>query len=121
LITITGVSAAASELDELEVTPIGPRRGATEGHPIEGIRELSNDGRTSVGIWECTPGRFPVRRDGSHSFMYVLSGEATVVGSEGDRHELRPGSVLVEPDGWTGEWEIRTTIRKVSVITRTID
>jgi uncharacterized protein len=119
LTTITGVSTSAEALDRVEVAVIGPRQGATEGDPVESAWELSNDGRTSIGIWECTPGRFPVKRDGSHSFMYVLSGEATVRGTEGDQHELRPGSVLVEPDGWTGEWEIRSTIRKVSVVTRT--
>lgn len=119
--TITGVSTSAERLDDVEVTVIGPRRGATHGDPVESACELSSDGQTSVGIWECTPGRFPVVRDGSHSFMYVLSGEATVTGTDGDRHELRPGSVLVEPDGWTGEWEIRATIRKVSVVTQTRD
>jgi hypothetical protein len=116
---IAGVAASPEVLETLMLSVIGPRRAAVEGDPVESVCEISNDGRTSVGVWECTPGRFPVARDGTHSFMYVLAGEATVAGSDGSTHELRRGAVLVEPDGWTGEWAIRSTIRKVYVMTRT--
>jgi uncharacterized cupin superfamily protein len=45
--------------------------------------------------------------------MYILSGDATITDLDGVQHELTPGSVLVLPYGWAGEWDIRETIRKV--------
>jgi uncharacterized protein len=116
---LPGVSLSPDELRVLVLEPIGPRADPSQGEPFESAREVSNDGRTAVGVWECTAGRFPVARDGTHSFMYILAGSATVRGSDGDTHELAPGAILVEPDGWTGEWDIRETIRKVYVMTRT--
>jgi hypothetical protein len=118
-ITVGGVSVSPAALADLPLNTVGPRRGAHHGSPVESVQQISNEGLTEVGVWECTPGRFPVTRDGSHSFMYVLSGHASIHGSGGDVHELRPGTVMVEPDRWTGEWEITETIRKVYVITRT--
>jgi uncharacterized cupin superfamily protein len=118
-ITVAGVSVSPAHLADLPLNTVGPRKGAVHGSPVERVQQISNEGLTEVGVWECTPGRFPVTRDGSHSFMYVLSGRASIYGSGGDVHELRPGTVMVEPDRWTGEWEIKETIRKVYVITRT--
>ncbi|HEY0700789.1 MAG TPA: cupin domain-containing protein, partial [Micromonospora sp.] len=76
------------------------------------------DGRCAV--WECAPGVFPRVKDERASFMYVLSGEATVTDADGTAHELTAGSVLVLPYGWVGQWDIRTTIRKVYVHTTPI-
>jgi uncharacterized cupin superfamily protein len=45
--------------------------------------------------------------------MHFVAGEATIVGDDGVTHEIRPGTVLVVPDGWRGVWHIRTTVRKV--------
>jgi uncharacterized cupin superfamily protein len=118
-VTPEGTSLSPAELHTLPLELVGPRANPSSGEPVESVREISDDGRTTIGLWECTPGRFPVRRSGTHSFMYILSGSATVRGSDGQIHELLPGAILVEPDGWAGEWEIRDTIRKVYAITRT--
>jgi uncharacterized cupin superfamily protein len=96
-----------------------PRRDPTEGEPVESIRRLFQEQGTIVGIWESTPGRYPASKRGCHSFMYILSGRATLIDSDGASHEVGAGSVLVEPDGWSGEWHVHETLRKVYVLSPT--
>jgi uncharacterized cupin superfamily protein len=64
-------------------------------------------------VWACDPGVYPRVKDRRGSFMYIISGDATITDRDGVRHELTPGSVLVLPYGWAGRWDIRQTIRKV--------
>jgi uncharacterized cupin superfamily protein len=64
-------------------------------------------------IWACGAGVFPRVKDKRGSFMYIISGDATIVDEDGTSHELTADSVLVLPFGWVGTWHIRETIRKV--------
>jgi uncharacterized cupin superfamily protein len=56
---------------------------------------------------------FPRVKDKRGSFMYILSGDATIVDQGGTSHELTADSVLVLPFGFAGTWHIRETIRKI--------
>ena len=94
------------------------RPDPSAGAPRESFKRLSENASSVSGVWECTPGRFPVKRDGSHSMMYIVSGTGRIIDADGTAHEIRPGSVHIEPDQWEGEWEITTTVRKFYVITR---
>jgi uncharacterized cupin superfamily protein len=64
-------------------------------------------------IWACGAGVFPRVKDKRGSFMYIISGDATIVDEDGTSHELTADCVLVLPFGWVGTWHIRETIRKV--------
>jgi uncharacterized cupin superfamily protein len=64
-------------------------------------------------VWACGAGVFPRVKDKRGSFMYILSGDATIVDEDGTSHELTADTVLVLPFGWIGTWHIRETIRKV--------
>jgi uncharacterized cupin superfamily protein len=64
-------------------------------------------------VWACGAGVFPRVKDKRGSFMYILSGDASIVDESGSTHELTAGSALVLPFGWRGAWHIRETIRKV--------
>jgi uncharacterized cupin superfamily protein len=66
-------------------------------------------------IWACDAGVFPRVKDRRGSFMYIISGDATITDQDGTSHELTAGSVLVLPYGWAGTWHIRETIRKFYV------
>ena len=66
-----------------------------------------------LAVWACGAGVFPRVKDRRGSFMYILSGDATIVDADGTSHELTADSVLVLPFGWVGTWHIRETIRKV--------
>jgi uncharacterized protein len=107
------------KLGELPLQRSGPRAGATGGEPAESELELYNDGKVEVGVWECTPGEFPSIKDGITEEMLFLSGEATIFGDDGTEYEVKPGVLIVTPDGWKGRWKIRQTVRKVYTIWHT--
>ena len=98
--------------------PIGPKPGATDGEPFESAVEIFDDGRTEVGVWECTPGSFPSQKEGISEIMYFIGGEGTITDADGTPHAIGPGVEMMFPDGWKGSWEIRETIRKIYVIVK---
>lgn len=107
--------SVAVDVASAELTPLGswpPGGGALEGDPQASGVELHVDDRVEYGIWECTPGVYASSRSGYSEQFTIISGEASIVDDDGTRHELRPGVVMVLPDGWSGTWEIRQTIRK---------
>ncbi|SNR72852.1 cupin domain-containing protein [Puniceibacterium sediminis] len=77
----------------------------------------SGDGRTMIGVWECTPGRFTADRTASGEYCHILSGRASVSNSDGSgTRDIGPGDLLVLPQGWTGEWVIHEHIRKLFIM-----
>ena len=73
----------------------------------------SADGTISSGVWECDEGRFQAKFAGYGETMHVVSGEVECTGVDGTNFTLRPGDSMTFPRGWTGEWNIRTKLRKV--------
>ena len=84
-----------------------------EGVPFAHEKTVFNGADGFFAIWACDAGVFPRVKDKRGSFMYILSGQATIVDQDGTSHELTADSVLVLPFGWVGTWHIRETIRKV--------
>jgi uncharacterized cupin superfamily protein len=108
------------DLEKLEPERRRAHPDAIDGTPEEAWTELFDDGTVSVGVWECGPGTVTAERAADSEHMYVLSGEATVFEDGGPTIELRAGSELITPQGWTGRWEIHSRIRKIYTIwTRT--
>ena len=84
-----------------------------EGVPFAHEKTVFDGPDGFFAIWACGAGMFPRVKDRRGSFMYILSGDATIVDAGGTSHELTADSVLVLPFGWVGTWHIRETIRKV--------
>ena len=84
-----------------------------EGVPFANEKTVFDGADGFFAIWACDAGVFPRVKDKRGSFMYILSGDATIVDEDGTSHELTADSVLVLPFGWVGTWHIRETIRKV--------
>jgi uncharacterized cupin superfamily protein len=84
-----------------------------EGVPIAHERTVLNGPDGFFAVWACGAGVFPRVKDKRGSFMYIISGDASLVDQDGTAHELTSGSVLVLPFGFAGTWHIRQTIRKV--------
>jgi uncharacterized cupin superfamily protein len=84
-----------------------------EGVPFAHEKTVFNGADGFFAVWACGAGVFPRVKDKRGSFMYILSGDATIVDQDGTSHELTADSVLVLPFGWVGTWHIRETIRKV--------
>ena len=90
------------------------------GDPHESSTTLWSHNRLEAGVWECTPGEFPFRRDGYDEVFCLLSGRATLhvdgPAGNGPSFDLRAGSVLLTPAGLTGRWMVHETIRKAYTI-----
>lgn len=94
----------------------------------EGQKEASNllwtsaDGRTKIGVWECTPGHFTADRTAGGEYCHIISGRASVSNADGSgTRDIGPGDLLVLPQGWTGEWAIHEHMRKLFVISSSPD
>ena len=103
---------------QLQLNHIGPRAGADEGDPQVSIVELYDDGQSDVGVWECTPGSWPIENRQDTETVYVLSGAGMIEHADGSSLAINEGSVFVLPKGWSGRWRITDTLRKVYVIVR---
>jgi uncharacterized cupin superfamily protein len=117
--TTIPVVAYAADPETMALTVRGPHKGAVAGAPVESVHVLFSDGGGRSGVWECTPGSFDSARNGDTELMHFLSGAGTITTADGTVHEIRPGAVLVAPDGWRGTWVIRETVRKVYTIWNT--
>lgn len=104
------------EPERTELSSGGPRVPALAGEPVESFRVLHRDQNGRSGIWECTPGRFESVRAGDTELMHFVAGAGTITTADGTVHEIRPGAVIIAPDGWRGTWDIRETVRKVYTI-----
>lgn len=104
------VDVASVALEPLGTWP--PDGSAISGEPRAWGLTLSDSDGVETGIWECSPGAFPSRRDGRSELMHFIAGEATITDADGTRHEILPGTARFFPDGWSGTWEIRRTVRK---------
>jgi uncharacterized cupin superfamily protein len=93
--------------EEISMAPV------LEGAPFAYEKKVFDGADGLFAIWACGAGVFPRVKDKRGSFMYIISGDATIVDEDGTSHELTADSVLVLPFGWAGTWHIRETIRKV--------
>ncbi len=73
----------------------------------------SDDGTIETGIWECDAGRFHANFSAYGEMIHIVSGELACTGDDGDTFTLRPGDSITFPRGWTGEWDVRSPLRKV--------
>ncbi len=92
---------------------------AVEGEPYESWHVLSDDGRVELGIWEVTPGSFRGETDGIYELMHFVAGAGTITAADGEVTEIGPGVVMLCPDGWSGRWDVRETIRKTYAVVKT--
>ena len=72
-------------------------------------------GIDSMGIWECSPGRWQ-RTIMQEEFAHFVKGSATFIPSRGDPIEIRAGDAIWFPANSCGVWDIREDVRKVYVV-----
>lgn len=107
-----------SQLSSMDLGRPGPKPTSFEGNQAEASLSLwiSGDGFMRIGVWECTAGRFTAARENGSETCYILSGRASVHGSDGLTRDVSAGELLVLPKGWRGEWTIHETTRKLFVL-----
>ena len=102
---------------DMRLSPAGQRAGADSGDPQVSTTGISDKDGVKVGVWECTPGGWPVVNRPDCEVAHILKGRATITDASGETRQLLAGSVIVLPKGWTGRWDVSETVRKVYVIT----
>jgi uncharacterized cupin superfamily protein len=99
------------------LTPAGPRPGADRGDPQLRTLPVAPELGSSVGVWECRPGGWPVVDRPDTEVAYILAGAATITDdATGVEHRITAGDLLVLPPGWSGRWDVTETLRKVYAI-----
>lgn len=105
--------AQAATMTDLE--DWGPLEEATGPEMTTWGYTLWEEGDSSAGVWECSPG--PSRWTlATNEFVHVIGGSMTVVPDGGDPVALEQGDTMMFPRGWTGEWQIHEPLRKLYVI-----
>jgi len=92
---------------------------ATAGAPYESWLVISDDGQVELGVWEVTPGSFHGSKEGVYEQMHFVAGSGTITDADGVVTEIAPGVVMLCPDGWSGDWDVRETVRKTYAIVKT--
>jgi uncharacterized cupin superfamily protein len=112
--------SAFQALANVPLGPFGAKPTSIEGKQQEASRVLwtSADERISIGIWECTPGRFTADRTKASEFCHLISGRIEMTHADGRTVQLGAGDAINLPLGWTGEWRVLEQVRKLYVITR---
>jgi uncharacterized cupin superfamily protein len=107
-----------SQLSAIGLGKLATKPTSIEGNQLEASKVLwtSEDSSLRVGVWECSPGRFTADRDANSETCYILSGRVTLHMEDGTAKEVKAGEMLVLPRGWTGEWTIHETTRKLYVV-----
>jgi uncharacterized protein len=87
------------------------------GNPIQRTWHhfTSDDGKLFVGIWEAEPGCWKVKYS-ENEYCRILSGRSLLRDRDGNEHPLEAGDDFVIPRGFSGEWEVVATTRKIYVI-----
>ena len=115
----SGASGEASHLANAYNNALGlatRRPVVIAGDPHESSSTLRAHNRLETGVWSCTPGEFPFRRDGYDEVFCLLAGHATLHIDGHEPFDLRPGSVALTPAGSTGRWVVDQTVRKAYTI-----
>lgn len=95
----------------------GLRHGADSGHPTLSVRTLAPETGSSIGVWECEPGGWPVTDRTDTEVCYILSGVAHITDdATGVVNMVTAGDIVVLPTGWSGRWDVMETVRKVYAI-----
>ena len=112
-------SVSISDPLTLTLDVVGPKPNPSRGEPVESVKVLFEDAQVEAGVWECTPGTFPSRRDGFREAVTIIAGSGTLRDADGNETPFVAGTALAIPEGWSGEWDIVETTRKVYVVSYT--
>lgn len=94
-----------------------PAEKCVSGRPLQRTwnHYASADGKFFSGTWEAEPGCWKISYT-EHEFCRILSGRSVLRDADGNRFELEAGDSFVIPAGFSGEWEVVETTRKLYAI-----
>ena len=107
------------ELHSMELNNFSPKLTTLSIGQEEAIKELwvSEDGKTRLGVWECTEGTFTADRTKMGEYCHIIFGTAKIFNdNDGTSQDIGPGDLLILPIGWKGRWTINSHIRKLYML-----
>ena len=75
----------------------------------------SDDEKFFAGLWEAEPGCWKINYT-ENEFRQILHGKSILRDTDGNEHPLFAGDNFTIPAGFTGEWEVIETTKKLYVI-----
>jgi len=96
-------------------TPLEDPPGEAGTGGAETTAFTSADGAFTVGLWTREPDTWSFERPYDEVAL-ILEGSAEMEADDGTVHRLRPGTVVVTPNGAKGTWRIAETLTKCFVI-----
>ncbi|MEN0135328.1 MAG: cupin domain-containing protein [Rhodococcus sp. (in: high G+C Gram-positive bacteria)] len=113
--TIPALTAYLPAAAETELEDWGPLPEATGPEMATAGVTVWEDGDASAGIWECAPGPSYWKLD-THEVVHIIAGHMTITPDDGTSFELKSGDTAVFPRGWSGKWDLHSTVRKVFTV-----
>ena len=94
-----------------------PAEKCVRGQPLQRTWHhfTSRDEKFFAGIWEAEAGCWKVSYT-ENEFCQILEGHSILRDSVGNERTLQAGDNFVIPAGFSGEWEVIETTRKMYVI-----
>lgn len=75
----------------------------------------SADEKFFSGIWEAEPGCWNISYT-ENEYCHILAGRSLLRDQQGQEQVLQAGDQFIIPAGFTGQWEVLETTRKIYVI-----
>lgn len=116
------MSSSAPHLHDISTRPDlvdwGAQPDAVDGGASQSSGRLVHkgpDNRPECGTWVCTPGRWRLSlpRD---ELCHFVKGVATYQSDTGETIKAAPGTLVLFPQGWSGECTVHETLRNVYII-----
>jgi uncharacterized cupin superfamily protein len=108
----------AATIRKEDLDPLGPVKKPLNAPAARLIGRKYLDeapGIDSMGIWECSPGRWR-RTIMEEEFAHFIAGSARFLPDDGEPIEIRAGDTIWFPANSRGVWEIEEDVRKVYVV-----
>ena len=94
-----------------------PAEKCVKGRPLQRTwHHFTNaDGKFFAGLWEAEPGCWEVSYS-EDEFCQILAGRSVLRDVSGHERILQAGDNFVVPAGFSGQWEVLETTKKIYVI-----
>ena len=94
-----------------------PQEKCVRGQPLQRTWHhfTSTDGRFFAGLWQAEPGCWAVHYS-ENEFCQILAGRSVLRDSSGHERLVQAGDNFVIPAGFSGQWEVMETTKKIYVI-----
>jgi len=121
---MTSLTASAPHIHDAttydDLVDWGPQPDALAGasHSSGRLLHKGPGNIPEAGVWVCTPGkwRLSIPRD---EFCYFLAGDALYESDSGETVEVRAGTAVHFPPGWSGVCAVRETLRNSYMLSST--